>query len=198
MCGCTLTRSLDDIIKDSGNKGSGGKAARGKQQKSGGRDGGRDGGRQKARSAPYSRPDTSDKDKKGRGNFQYGKDSTWGGGGGGGGTRGGRDGARGGGGGGGGDANTVFVGGLSEDVDWKALKAHMAQVTAPRYAYASGRRGTHPLRTPLCTQAGEVARADVVEGRGYGLVRFASAKGAKAAISQLHESGAPGMSGVGV
>ena len=130
MCGCTLTRSLDDIIKDSGNKGSGGKAARGKQQKSGGRDGGRDGGRQKARSAPYSRPDTSDKDKKGRGNFQYGKDSTWGGGGGGGGTRGGRDGARGGGGGGGGDANTVFVGGLSEDVDWKALKAHMAQVTA--------------------------------------------------------------------
>jgi len=129
MCGCTLTRSLDDIIKDSGNKGSGGKV-RGKQQKSGGRDGGRDGGRQKARSAPYSRPDTSDKDKKGRGNFQYGKDSTWGGGGGGGGMRGGRDGARGGGGGGGGDANTVFVGGLSEDVDWKALKAHMAQVTA--------------------------------------------------------------------
>ena len=194
MCGCTLTRSLDDIIKDSGNKGSGGKV-RGKQQKSGGRDGGRDGGRQKARSAPYSRPDTSDKDRKGRGNFQYGKDSTWGGGGGGGGMRGGRDG-----GGGGGDANTVFVGGLSEDVDWKALKAHMAQVTACNTLciYGRGGRGTHPLRTPLCTQAGEVARADVVEGRGYGLVRFASAKGAKAAISQLHESGAPGMSGVGV
>ena len=134
MCGCTLTRSLDDIIKGSGSQGSGGKV-RGKQQKSGGRDGGRDGGRQKAKSTPYSRPDTSDKDKKGRGNFQYGKESTrsgGGGGGGGGGMRGGRDSARGGGGGGGGggDANTVFVGGLSENVDWKALKEHMAQVTS--------------------------------------------------------------------
>ena len=152
MRGCTPTRSLDDIIKGSGSQGSGGKV-RGKQQKSGGRDGGRDGGgrdggRQKTKSTPYARPDASDKDSRpdgarGRGNFQYGKESTLGGGGGGGGggTRGGRDGARGGGrdgarggggggGGGGGDANSVFVGGLSEDVDWKALKEHMTQVTS--------------------------------------------------------------------
>jgi len=51
-------------------------------------------------------------------------------------------------------------------------------------------RGTHHLRTLLGTQAGEVVRADVVEGRGYGLVKFASAKDAKAAISDLHDSGA--------
>ena len=44
-----------------------------------------------------------------------------------------------------------------------------------------------------------MARADVVEGRGYGLVKFASAKGAKAAISELHDSGAPAwVFGVGV
>ena len=153
MRGCTPTRSLDDIIKGSGSQGSGGKV-RGKQQKSGGRDGGRDGGgrdgggRQKTKSTPYSRPDARDKDSRpdgarGRGNFQYGKESTrggGGGGGGGGGIRGGRDGARGGGrdgargggggGGGGGDANSVFVGGLSENVDWKALKQHMAQATS--------------------------------------------------------------------
>ena len=39
-----------------------------------------------------------------------------------------------------------------------------------------------PLR-----QAGKVVRADVVEGRGYGLVTFASAKEAKAFYSILPE-----------
>ena len=41
-----------------------------------------------------------------------------------------------------------------------------------------------------------MVRADVVEGRGYGLVTFASAKAAKEAISTLHESGAPPGTGL--
>ena len=82
----------------------------------------------RAKSSPYSRPerDDSDKTKKGRGTFRYGKD---GGGDGGGGGGGGGKGKGGGGGGGGGAAESVFVGGLAPSVDWRTLKEHMLQVS---------------------------------------------------------------------
>jgi hypothetical protein len=142
----------------------------------------------RAKSSPYSRPerDDSDKTKKGRGTFRYGKD---GGGDGGGGGGGGGKGKGGGGGGGGGAAESVFVGGLAPSVDWRTLKEHMLQVSRRRSCPALAAEPLH--NAVLRPQAGEVVRADVVEGRGYGIVTFVSAKAAKAAIRDLNESGAP-------
>eukprot|EP00308_Calcidiscus_leptoporus_P016945 CAMPEP_0119379292 /NCGR_PEP_ID=MMETSP1334-20130426/52028_1 /TAXON_ID=127549 /ORGANISM="Calcidiscus leptoporus, Strain RCC1130" /LENGTH=380 /DNA_ID=CAMNT_0007398757 /DNA_START=39 /DNA_END=1185 /DNA_ORIENTATION=- len=68
----------------------------------------------------------------------------------------------------GGDGASVFVGNLAWSVEWKALKAHMRS-------------------------AGEVERADVMmaedgRSRGFGIVEFSSAKGARKAIATLHDS----------
>ena len=81
----------------------------------------------------------------------------------------GSGGGGGGGGEGGGGAEAVFVGGLAPTVDWRALKDHMRQ-------------------------AGEVVRADVVEGRGFGICTFATAAEAKVAISTLNDTELEGKS----
>ena len=76
--------------------------------------------------------------------------------------------ARNGGGGDEADPTQVFVGNISFDTDWRSLKDHMSQ-------------------------AGEVVRADVMEGpdgrsKGIGLVRFASEEEAVNAVETLTDS----------
>ena len=156
-----LSMSLDDLISADRGEKKGGKGRGGGAVRNGGR-----GGRE--RSTPYSRPakggnkamaDDSGLERRGRGNFQYGKGN--------GGTY---SAGKGFGGGGGGtpSSESVYVANLPWSMQWKDLKDHMKA-------------------------AGEVSRVDIAtkpdgRSRGFAIVNFVSAKGAKQAIKMFNET----------